>query len=140
MSKKYHKKIGWILVFVLMTGFIENAYPFERKYPHPEENNLHEKEVLLNYTQKVRDKFTKKWVLSDQFIGNPKKLNASFTVHIDKTGKITSISLEKDSGDEDFNSSCLKAIKKVRYLPKPPKPLEWEVYNEGFLIVFDPAI
>lgn len=92
----------------------------------------------IEYQQKVRDAIIRKWKLPFQYVNNPTPSIATLVVRIDKSGKIVSIEWEQKSGDENFDKSCLKTLKKAGPLPVPPPKLEWEVYQEGFLIEFDP--
>ncbi len=96
----------------------------------------------LQYQAKVRSKIINEWIIPPIFneIETTKKLNSKITVTVDNEGSIISTRWSEKSGDNSFDASALRAVKRASPFPKPPKRLAWEVFNEGFLVEFDPSL
>ncbi len=92
------------------------------------------------YVAKVRAKIIQEWILPQTYLEGPLKPKASIVVEISKEGNIISTEWEEPSGNPSFDTSCLRAIQRAAPLPVPTTRLEWEAYNEGFLITFDPSL
>lgn len=92
------------------------------------------------YQAKVRYKIIQEWILPLAYIEGPTPPSASIVVYINKDGAILSQEWEKKSGNSSFDASCSRAIARASPLPIPPEKLEWEAFNEGFLIQFDPSL
>lgn len=92
------------------------------------------------YQAKVRYKIIQEWILPIAYLEVPQTPRASLVVYIDKEGKITSQEWENRSGNDAFDSSCMRALSRASPLPVPPERLSWEAYNEGFLVEFDPSL
>jgi TonB family protein len=95
----------------------------------------------LKYQAQVRWKIMHEWVIPEKFVeeGGP-RMNARLEVMINMDGDVVSLRWASRSGNESFDQSALRAVKKSSPFPKPPDRLAWEAYNEGFLIEFDPRI
>ncbi|MFA4874894.1 MAG: energy transducer TonB, partial [bacterium] len=95
----------------------------------------------LKYQATVRYRVMREWIVPQKYTeeggGN---YNARLEVLINLDGEVTSIRWASHSGNESFDQSAMRAIKKASPFPKPPDRLAWEAYNEGFLIEFDPRI
>ncbi len=95
----------------------------------------------LKYQAIVRATIIQEWIvplryIEDQSVGH----RCSIEVMINRDGEVISTKWENKSGDETFDSSAMRSVKKASPFPKPPERLEWEAYNEGFLIEFDPRL
>ncbi len=95
----------------------------------------------LKYQAQVRWKIMREWVVPVKFTeeGGP-SLNARLEVMINMDGDVVSVRWASRSGNESFDQSALRAVKKASPFPKPPDKLAWEAYNEGFLVEFDVRI
>lgn len=95
----------------------------------------------LKYQSMVRAKIMGEWIIPPSFLeeGAP-LLNARLEVRIDYDGEIASAAWIARSGNTGFDASCMRAVQRSSPLPKPPDRLALEVYNEGFLIEFDPRL
>ncbi len=95
----------------------------------------------IEYQAKVRSSIIQEWVLPSRYVeeGAPTR-KCLLEVLINEDGYIFSTKWNERSGDNTFDSSALRAIKKASPFPKPPERLAWEAYNEGFLIEFDPRL
>ncbi|MBI4125879.1 MAG: TonB C-terminal domain-containing protein, partial [Deltaproteobacteria bacterium] len=89
----------------------------------------------------VRAKIMGEWIIPPSFLeeGAP-PLNARLEVRVDYDGEIASALWVARSGNAGFDASCTRAVQRASPLPKPPDRLALEVYNEGFLIEFDPRL
>ncbi|MFH1652445.1 MAG: TonB family protein [Pseudomonadota bacterium] len=97
--------------------------------------------VYLQYQAKVRAKISQEWFSMIRSTANENiHITASIEVSINEEGEVTSIRWVDPSGNNSFDASCVRAIKKASPLPKPPDKLAWEAYNEGFLVEFDPSL
>ena len=92
------------------------------------------------YVAKVRAKIINEWIVPQTYLEGPLKPKAGIVVLISKQGDILSSEWDERSGNPAFDSSCLRAVQRATPLPVPTPRLEWEAYNEGFLIDFDPSI
>lgn len=64
------------------------------------------------------------------------KLQCKILVKIDRTGRIIHHHLQQGSGNSQFDSSALKAVKLTEKVPLPDELLQNMVFNEGILINF----
>lgn len=94
----------------------------------------------IEYQAKIRHRIIQEWILPLAYLegGNPPR--ATIVVYINRQGNITSQEWEYRSGNGAFDSSCARAVQRASPLPIPPEKLEWEAYNEGFLVEFDPSL
>lgn len=94
----------------------------------------------IMYQAKVRYKILQEWVLPLAYVDVETPPTARILVLIDETGKITSQTWDRSSRNPAFDASCQRAIQRASPLPVPPERLQWEAFNEGFLIEFDPSL
>ncbi len=95
----------------------------------------------LKYQAMVRYKVMREWIIPQKYSEEGgANLNARLEVLINLEGEVVSVRWSSHSGNESFDQSAVRAVKKASPLPKPPDRLAWEAYNEGFLIEFDPRI
>ncbi|MFH1875206.1 MAG: cell envelope integrity protein TolA [Pseudomonadota bacterium] len=95
----------------------------------------------IEYQAKIRALIIQEWVLPLRYVEEgaaPRK--CILEVMINQDGYVFSTKWNKPSGDNTFDASALRAVKKSSPFPKPPERLAWEAYNEGFLIEFDPRL
>ncbi len=94
----------------------------------------------LKYQAQIRWKIMREWIVPAKFTEEGQGLNARVEVMINMDGDVVSVRWSSRSGNESFDQSALRAVKKASPFPKPPDKLAWEAYNEGFLVEFDPKI
>lgn len=94
----------------------------------------------LKYQAQVRWKIMREWIVPVKFTEDGQGLNARLEVLINLDGDVVTVRWASKSGNNSFDQSALRAIKKASPFPKPPDRLAWEAYNEGFLVEFDPRI
>jgi TonB family protein len=94
----------------------------------------------LKYQAQVRWKIMREWIVPVKFTEEGGNLNARLEVLINLDGDVVTVRWDSRSGNDSFDQSALRAIKKASPFPKPPDKLAWEAYNEGFLVEFDPRI
>ena len=94
----------------------------------------------LKYQATVRYKVMREWIIPERYASEGGNFNARLEVMINMDGEVTSIRWAGKSGNESFDQSAIRAVKKASPFPKPPDRLAWEAYNEGFLIEFDPRL
>lgn len=92
------------------------------------------------YQAKVRYKILDEWILPLTYLEGTNPPKARLVIFINKEGLIVEQEWEVQSGNPAFDSSCKRAIVRASPLPIPPPRLEWEAYNEGFLVEFDPTL
>ncbi|MBC2696116.1 MAG: hypothetical protein HF982_12760 [Desulfobacteraceae bacterium] len=73
----------------------------------------------------------KNWAFSEQFTGGDTDLVARVVIKIIQNGKIKDIWFEKKSGNNYFDESVFKAVKKSDPLPELPKEYLKPYYNLG---------
>lgn len=88
----------------------------------------------IGYQAKVRAKIMEEWILPPIYLEG---LKARIAVMMNDHGEVTATEWDEKSGNESFDSSCLRAVQRASPLPMPPERLKWEAYNEGFLVEFD---
>lgn len=95
----------------------------------------------LKYQAMVRAKIIQEWIVPLKFTedGGP-QFSSRLEVMINTDGDVVSIRWETPSGNQTFDQSAIRAVKKASPFPKPPDRLAWEAYNEGFLVEFDPRM
>lgn len=95
----------------------------------------------LKYQATVRARIIQQWVLPLKYIeeAHPHR-SCAMEVSINMDGEVISTRWSKTSGDATFDASAIRAVRRASPFPKPPDPLAWEAYNEGFLIEFDPTL
>lgn len=91
----------------------------------------------LDYQKSVRAKIVREWIIPKGEGDAAKPYVARLQVMINKNGDVISSRVVKTSGDSSYDESAMKAVREASPFPKPPDRLEWEAYNEGFLIDFD---
>ena len=95
----------------------------------------------LKYQAMVRSKIINEWIIPLKFLEEDSpKMNSRLEVMINTNGDVVSIRWDVPSGNASFDSSAVRAIKKASPFPNPPAKIAWEVYNEGFLVEFDPKM
>ncbi|OGQ48215.1 MAG: hypothetical protein A3H42_00730 [Deltaproteobacteria bacterium RIFCSPLOWO2_02_FULL_46_8] len=92
------------------------------------------------YQAKLRSKIMQEWILPMTYLEGPAKPKASLIVQINNQGEIITTDWDTKSNNPSFDSSCLRAVQRASPLPVPPPRLEWEAYNEGFQVEFDPSL
>ncbi|MDO8494707.1 MAG: TonB C-terminal domain-containing protein [Deltaproteobacteria bacterium] len=92
------------------------------------------------YQEKIRYKIMREWIVPLVYVEGQETPNASLIVRIDKEGAITETQWQARSDNPVFDTSCLRAVQRSAPLPTPPEKLKWEVYHEGFEVVFDPKL
>jgi len=97
-----------------------------------------QKKELNKYGNEVRKQIVAHWEIPSNDSDVLSLLTAKVSVNINRAGEITKMNLVHSSGKLDFDESCLQAIKKIKTLPLPPKHLEKEAFEEGFIILFNP--
>ncbi len=75
------------------------------------------------YNALIQRKIFNEWIHP---VFDSKDLEAAISFHIEKSGKITLLKIEKSSGNRQFDKSAVNAIKKASPLPPPPveQPIE----------------
>ena len=95
----------------------------------------------LKYQAMVRYKIINEWIVPLKYVEDENSnFNAKLEVMIDTDGYVISVRWAKTSGNNTFDASTIRAVKKASPFPKPPDKLAWEAYNEGFLVEFDPNL
>lgn len=94
----------------------------------------------IKYQAMVRAKIMQEWIIPLKWVETPDRPKARVIVMIDEAGEIVSTKWDKQSGDASFDASCLRAVQRSSPFDEPPERLKWEVYNEGFLVEFDPRL
>ena len=89
------------------------------------------------YKLEIAYKIEKKWAFSEQLSGGRTDLEAILVIKIMSNGEIREIWFEKKSGNNYFDDSAYKAIKKSNPLPPLPKGYVRPFYNVG--LVFTPS-
>ncbi|OGQ04340.1 MAG: hypothetical protein A3F82_10285 [Deltaproteobacteria bacterium RIFCSPLOWO2_12_FULL_44_12] len=92
------------------------------------------------YQAKIRFKIMQEWIIPGAYLELPTKPKTSIVVMINQQGEIVTTDWEERSSNLAFDSSCMRAVQRASPLPVPPQRLEWEAYNEGFLVQFDPSL
>lgn len=90
---------------------------------------------LRIYYTEVWDKIRNNWALPDGMVRDRKDLQAIVIIRIGSDGKLIHIEFEKKSGDEFFDQSVMKAIR--RSDPLPPLPKEYNMGNHEIGIRFN---
>ena len=94
----------------------------------------------LKYQAKVRARIIRAWIVPTVYSGEGSRYSARLEVSINTDGDVVSTKWLKPSGNASFDQSAVRAVKNASPFPKPPERLAWEVYNEGFLVEFDPRL
>lgn len=94
----------------------------------------------IAYQAKVRAKIIDQWILPLSYLEGSAPPKSQIVVQINDKGEIILVAWEARSGNEAFDSSCQRAVQRATPLPIPPERLQWEAYNEGFLVEFDPSL
>ena len=95
----------------------------------------------LKYQALVRARIIQEWVIPLRYVEEGQvRRHCAVNVMVNTDGEVVSTSWESQSGDATFDASALRAVRKASPFPKPPDRLAWEVYNEGFLVEFDPRL
>ncbi len=93
------------------------------------------------YQAKIRQRIMTEWIPPMKFTG-PDAINlgllCKIVVHMNDKGEVIQTEWEQKSGNPSFDLSALRAIEKAAPLDIPPDRLKYEVYNEGFIIEFNP--
>jgi colicin import membrane protein len=89
------------------------------------------------YKLEIAYQIEKKWAFSEQLSGGRTDLEAILIIKIMANGEIREIWFEKKSGNNYFDDSAYKAIKKSNPLPPLPKGYVRPFYNVG--LVFTPS-
>ena len=92
--------------------------------------------ALLKYRALVKARIRRQWIPPTN-LGSTRPV-VRITVFISKSGNVLSTTWAKRSGNEAFNQSALRAVRRASPFPIPPAPLKWEAYKEGFSVVFNP--
>jgi len=94
----------------------------------------------IRYQAEVRAKILRRWIVPPHLIGLPsdKKPRTQIVVLINQTGDVISKKFSQRSGFKELDSSAVRAVERASPLPVPPDRLQWEVFNEGFLVDFNP--
>ncbi|HIC90514.1 MAG TPA: TonB family protein [Syntrophaceae bacterium] len=79
-------------------------------------------QLRIYYTQ-IWKEIRNNWVLPEQMIRDKKNLQAIVVIEIRSDGKIVHIEFERESGDDFFDRSVIKAVQ--RSSPLPPLPKEY---------------
>lgn len=89
------------------------------------------------YAARLRDVFKARWAVPSVISENElKSLRCKILVKIDLTGKIIKHKLIEESGNQQFDSSALAAVKLTPEVPLPDEVLQDLVFQEGILINF----
>jgi len=86
------------------------------------------------YYGDVKTKVVQNWSLPQWLINSPFK--GSARVFIDENGAIKKRSIEKSSGNSEFDDHMLDAIDKSAPFPAPPANLRGVLANEGIIFAF----
>ncbi|MBW1697238.1 MAG: TonB C-terminal domain-containing protein [Deltaproteobacteria bacterium] len=89
------------------------------------------------YKLEIAYHIEKRWAFSEQLTGGRKDLEAILVIKIMPNGEIKDIWFEKKSGNNYFDDSAYKAIKKSNPLPPLPRGYIRPFYNVG--LVFTPS-
>lgn len=74
------------------------------------------------YYGMIRDSVQENWIYPEGLRDN--RISVIVSIKIARTGKLLDVSVEKSSGEEAFDASLLKAVKKAA--PFPPLPVDME--------------
>lgn len=74
------------------------------------------------YYGMIRDRVQENWIYPEGLRDN--RISVIVSIKIARTGKLLDVSVEKSSGEEAFDASLLKAVKKAA--PFPPLPVDME--------------
>ncbi len=92
----------------------------------------------LRYQAMIRSKIIRSWIPPIKYLEGDYNIRAELVLMINEHGDVTDIKWSSTSNSQSFDQSALRAIRNASPLPTPPEKLEWEAYNEGFLVVFHP--
>ncbi len=88
----------------------------------------------LAYFRLLDERIRANWTVPFQRPEETKSLMVQLRITIEKDGRVSSVWMEKGSGNSFFDDSVLRAIRKASPLPVPPEQLRGaeEVYEVGF--------
>lgn len=92
---------------------------------------------LRKYQAQIYSKIKKNWIEPKMSDKKAQYLVALVRVLIDKNGNVISREFVKKSNMGLFDKAAIIAIDGASPFPLPPERLEWEAFNEGFLIEFN---
>lgn len=98
---------------------------------------LNDPEYVI-YQAKIRQQIMDEWILPIKYADPTSGLICKVIVHISEQGEVTQTEWEQRSGNEAYDLSALRAVEKAAPLAIPPERLKWEVFNEGFIVEFNP--
>jgi TonB family protein len=85
------------------------------------------------YKASVETKVKQGWVLPENLSKTNTNLQAIIVIVIGKTGKVQNLRFERKSGNDLFDQSAIRAIKKA----EPFRPILNELINEEIGLIFD---
>ncbi len=91
------------------------------------------------YQARIRKRIMNEWIIPLKFTEQQMGLICKIVVHMNDRGEVTETEWDQKSGNPSFDMSALRAVEKASPLDIPPERLKHEVYNEGFIVEFNPA-
>ncbi|MGE5248567.1 MAG: energy transducer TonB [Verrucomicrobiota bacterium] len=98
------------------------------------QGNVRVSPELLDYFRKLERRVRESWVLPETLRGEATKLTVEVVIVIEKDGRVSDARIVKGSGNEYFDESVRRAIRKASPLPVPPERLRGgeDYYEVGF--------
>jgi len=89
---------------------------------------------ILAYARALDEKVRSNWTVTELAQKDAGKLMVQVRITIEKDGKVSNVYMEKNSQNQYFNDSVLRAIQKASPLPIPPEQLRGgeDHYEVGF--------
>lgn len=89
--------------------------------------------VLRLFQQSISERIKQKFKIPPS-IPKDGSLNTEISFKIDKTGNVSSVKVEKSSGNVSFDKYCVNAVYSSSPFPSPPAEIANLAQSEGFLI------
>ncbi len=98
------------------------------------QGNVRVSPELLEYFRRLERRVRESWVLPETLGGDATKLTVEVVIVIEKDGRVSDARVVKGSGNEYFDESVRRAIRKASPLPVPPERLRGgeDYYEVGF--------
>jgi TonB family protein len=91
---------------------------------------------LAKYIQHIRDLFHKNFSPLPTLVAANPKIECAVHVRFDmNTGKVTTVSMQRSSGNASYDGAALRAVESVSAVPLPPEGFRAH-FTDGYLMVF----
>ena len=87
---------------------------------------------FIMYTEQVKRRVKESWIVAEQKPG----LSATVRFGIQPDGEVFAVELVKPSGDNAFDQSVVRAVKKANPLPPPPQTYQQEFATQKVEVTF----